>query len=106
MRKRFSARLVLVAAFLCSVAGEPQFVTAKTLEPIVYTVKIPAPETHFAEIEIEVPTGKRVSIDLMMAVWSPGFYRVEDYAGRVQSFSARGLDGTALQVGQPRRNRW
>jgi hypothetical protein len=28
----------------------------------------------------------------MMAVWSPGFYRVEDYAKRVQGLSARTTD--------------
>jgi predicted metalloprotease with PDZ domain len=42
----------------------------------------------------------------MMPVWSPGYYRVEDYAGRVPEFSARGPDGTALTVNKPKHNRW
>jgi predicted metalloprotease with PDZ domain len=42
----------------------------------------------------------------MMPVWSPGFYRVEDYANRIQSLSARAPDGKTLEVEQPRKNRW
>ena len=42
----------------------------------------------------------------MMPIWSPGFYRVEDYASRVQSLSARTSDGKTLAVEQPQKNRW
>jgi predicted metalloprotease with PDZ domain len=43
---------------------------------------------------------------MMMAVWSPGFYRAEDYANRVEGLSARSQSGAALEVQQPRKNRW
>ena len=59
-----------------------------------------------AEVDAMVPTGGRASIELMMAVWSPGFYRVEDYAKRVRDLSARAPDGTKLEVQQPKKNRW
>ena len=72
-------------------------------EPIVYTVKFPSPEKHVAEVEAVFPTEKRPSIELMMAVWSPGFYRVEDYAKRVEGLSARTPDGMALEVEHRRR---
>ncbi len=42
----------------------------------------------------------------MMAVWSPGFYRVEDYAKRVEDLGAVALDGTPLKVEHPEKNRW
>src|SRR6185295_5597185 len=64
------------------------------------------PETHYAEIEATIPTERRASIELMMPVWSPGFYRVEDYASRVQNLAARLPDGKALPVEQPQKNRW
>lgn len=41
-----------------------------------------------------------------MPVWSPGFYQVEDYAGRLDGFAARLPDGTELAVERPRTNRW
>ena len=75
-------------------------------EPIVYTVRFPSLETQVAEIEATVPTEGRASVDLMMAVWSPGFYRVEDYAGKVASLSAHAPDGAALAVERPAGNRW
>lgn len=101
---------VAVAAILIWLAGATQLGqligVARALDPIVYTIKVPAPDTHFAEVEVSVPTGKRASIEMMMAVWSPGFYRVEDYAGKVQGLSARTQDGKALQAEQPQKNRW
>jgi len=80
--------------------------TARAAEPAIYTVKLPAPDTHVAEVEAVFPTGKRATIELMMPVWSPGFYRVEDYAGRVRGLSARASDGKTLAVTQPQKNRW
>src|SRR5262249_54106915 len=44
--------------------------------------------------------------DLMMPVWSPGFYGLQNYAARVTAFTARGADGTALDVKKPSDNRW
>jgi predicted metalloprotease with PDZ domain len=74
--------------------------------PIVYTITFPAPAEHYSEIAATIPTDGQPSIDTMMAIWTPGFYRVEDYASRVQNVSARGPDGTVLRVTQPRKNRW
>lgn len=106
MQKRLSSRIILVGLLVWIVTPAQQALTAQPLEPIVYTIKFPAPDTHIADVEVSVPTGKRAVIDLMMAVWSPGFYRVENYANRVQDFSARTPEGTPLEVQQPEKNRW
>ena len=42
----------------------------------------------------------------MMPTWTPGFYRVEDYAARVQSLVAKTPDGATLDVTRPAPNRW
>lgn len=89
---------------LATLLGVAQQVRAA--EPIIYTVKFPAPETHLAEVEAVFPASKRTTIELMMPVWSPGFYRVEDYASRAQDLSARTADGQPLTVEQPQKNRW
>ncbi len=104
MRKHITRFSTLVAASLWLLGAMPQ--TARALEPLVYTVRFPAPETHLAEVEVAIPTSKRATIELMLPVWSPGFYRVEDYASRVQSLSARTSDGQALTVEQAQKNRW
>lgn len=79
---------------------------AEEAPPIVYTVRVPAPGTHTAEVEILLPTGGRPAVELMMAVWTPGFYRVEDYAEGVKALTARSVDGARLTVEAPRKNRW
>ena len=41
-----------------------------------------------------------------MPVWSPGYYRVQDYAKQVDSFAARTPDGMPLAVTHHEKNRW
>lgn len=92
--------LVVALVLVCASAA------THAAEPIVYTVKFPAPETHLAEVEAVFPANKRTAIELMLPIWSPGFYRVEDYASRVQDLSARTADRQPLVVEQPQKNRW
>ncbi|MBO0724111.1 MAG: M61 family metallopeptidase [Blastocatellia bacterium] len=106
MLNRSSSRIILALILIWMVGSAPGALAVLAPEPIVYTVRFPAPETHYAEIEAVIPTHGRASIELMSPIWSPGFYRVEDYAGRIQSLTARALDGKALEAQQPRKNRW
>src|SRR5262249_18283072 len=101
-----SSRARTVVALLIAGGCAASAVVARGAEPIVYTVKVPAPETHVAEVEAVVPTEGRLSIELMMPVWTPGYYRAEDYARCVKALSARTADGKSLAVEQPRKNRW
>jgi predicted metalloprotease with PDZ domain len=75
-------------------------------EPIRYTVRFPAPQSHYAEVTAEVPTNRRPDVDLMMAVWTPGSYLVREYARNVESVTARGQDGRALTIDKSRKNHW
>lgn len=79
---------------------------ALAIEPITFTVRFPAPDKHVAEIEAWYPTNGRASVELMMPIWTPGFYRVENYASQVRDLSANTPDGQALKVEQPKKNRW
>jgi predicted metalloprotease with PDZ domain len=79
---------------------------AAAREPIVHTVKFPEPAKHYCLVEVRAPAGKDGSVELMMAQWSPGFYRVERYADRLRDLSARTPDGRQLPVEQTRQNRW
>ncbi len=106
MKKQLLSRCMLAAILIWLAGTAPQSLIARTPEPIVYTIRFPSPDTHYAEVEAAIPTGRRASIELMMAVWSPGFYRVEDYANRVQGLAARIPDGRTLEVEQTRKNRW
>ncbi len=105
LRRQRTIRCALFAssAALCLV---PQVAVAQQLAPIQYTVSVAAPESHLAQVTARIPTGGKPSVDLMMAVWSPGYYVEEDYARHVQDLSARAPDGRALAVDKPQPNRW
>lgn len=62
--------------------------TAAPLEAIGYTLSFPAPHTHYVEVEASVPTGRKPSVELMMAVWTPGSYLVREYERNVENLSA------------------
>ena len=94
----------LGVALACLAA--PPAAIAERPEPLVYTVRVSRPSSQRAEVEVQVPTGRAASVEMMMPLWSPGFYRVEDYASRVEDFAARSADGAILPVEKTRPNRW
>lgn len=81
-------------------------VSAPRQEPVRYAVRIPAPATHELVVEAIFPAKTRGPIELMMPTWSPGYYRVEDYAAKVHDLAATDDAGRTLAVSKPRPNRW
>jgi predicted metalloprotease with PDZ domain len=79
---------------------------APEIEPIRYTVRFAMPSKHIAEVEGSYPTEGRATLELMMPIWTPGYYHVLNHAGQVQGFSARASDGRILVVAHPKSNRW
>jgi predicted metalloprotease with PDZ domain len=79
---------------------------AQALEPIRYTVSFPAPHTHYLEVEAAYPTGGRASIDLFMAVWTPGSYLIREYERHVEALAAADSARMSLAVEKTRKNRW
>ncbi|MCY4122683.1 MAG: hypothetical protein OXG72_17380, partial [Acidobacteria bacterium] len=80
--------------------------SAQSLDPISYTVRFPAPATHYAEVEAVVPADGREAIELMMAAWTPGSYLIREYARQVEAVRAAGSDGKTLAVVKSNKNRW
>ena len=75
-------------------------------EPVDYTVAFPDLSAHSATITARFPTSGKPTVDLMMAVWSPGYYKVENYADRVHDVAARSPSGAPLNVVHDARNHW
>src|SRR4051794_34486474 len=61
---------------------------AQQAEPIRYIVRIPAPATHYLEVEATYPTTGKAEVELMMAVWTPGSYLVREFARHVEQVLA------------------
>ena len=96
---------VLYAALAClAFAAGP--VRAQQAEAVRYTVRIPAPATHYLEVEATYPTSNKAAIELMMAVWTPGSYLVREFARHVEQVRARTPSGQALSVEKSSKNRW
>ena len=104
MRAAFRSTTTLLA-ILFSLATAAAQVRAQPVEPIRYTFRVVDAAKHIAEIEARIPASGS-ALDLMMPTWTPGFYRVEDYAARVQSLIATTPDGVTLDVTRPAPNRW
>ncbi len=79
---------------------------AQPAAPLRYTLRFPAPQTHYVEVEVVVPTERRAQVELMMAVWTPGSYLVREYERHVEALTATGEGGRALTVVKPVKNRW
>jgi hypothetical protein len=103
---RFAFGVFAAFAAFGALAPQTSTLTAQKLDPLIYTISFPQPASKTFDVKVEVPTGKRASVDLMMAIWSPGFYGIQNYADRVTAFSATAPDGVALEVTRPKPSRW
>ncbi len=108
MTTRRLSLTTLAALLVASSLAQSQLIRAQAASPtpLVYTVSFPEPASKTFTVDVAVPTDGRASVDLMMAIWSPGFYGLQNYADRVTAFSATAPDGAALTVTKPTPSRW
>ena len=81
-------RILLALACVCTVVFTTATPQAQALDPIRYTLRFPAPHTHYVNVEASSPTAGRPEVELMMAVWTPGSYLVREYARNVEGLAA------------------
>jgi predicted metalloprotease with PDZ domain len=96
-------RIFLAVLFVCTVVTHAAH--AQTLEPIRYTLRFPAPHTHYVEVEALLPTGGRPSLEVYMATWTPGSYLIREYQRHVEAVTAS-ASGKGLNVIKSTKNRW
>ena len=96
----------LVIAMACLLALTTSgTLNAQAVEPIRYTLRFPAPHTHYVEVEASIPTAGRPNIEVYMATWTPGSYLIREYERNVEAVTAS-TGTTALAVEKSRKNRW
>lgn len=105
MMQRPIAMATVFAMVTLGVAGASPAV-AQELAPIAYVISIPEPASNEIVVQATIPASGRPSLDLMMPTWSPGYYRVEDYAANVREVTARTLDGQPLVIEKTNANHW
>lgn len=62
-------------------------------EMMVYQLSMTNPNTHYFEVEIEIPINNKLLlgkkfVDIKMATWTPGSYLIREYAKNVEGFKA------------------
>jgi predicted metalloprotease with PDZ domain len=71
-----------------------------------YTLAMPAPQTHYFEVRMDLQGFGHEYTDLKMPVWAPGSYLVREFARHVERFKAQGANGQALAVEKLDKNTW
>jgi predicted metalloprotease with PDZ domain len=71
-----------------------------------YTVRFPAPATHYVEVEASFSIDGESPLELFMAVWTPGSYLVREYARNVENLAVFDATGAPVAVRKTRKNRW
>jgi predicted metalloprotease with PDZ domain len=99
-----SRRLVAVA-WLCTVVFAAAPARGQALDAIRYTLRFPAPHTHYVEVEAAIPTAGRAEVELYMATWTPGSYLIREYERHVEAVTAS-AGARAVSVAKSAKNRW
>lgn len=73
---------------------------------IAYTLRFPEATAHYMDVEMEVPSKGKKSLEIFMSVWTPGSYLVREYARNVISLDAVDDKGRVLDVVKTSKNRW
>src|SRR5689334_3208232 len=98
--------LVLMLAGLTLALRTNRLHGAEMPEPISYTLRFPAPQTHYVEVEARIPTDGQPTVELLMAVWTPGSYLLREYARNVESLTAATEAGAPLAAEKTSKNHW
>ncbi len=100
------ARARPALALLLCLATAAWAPAASAQQPVSYTLSAPDAAAHVASVRAIVPTGGHASVEMMMPIWTPGYYVVMDYAKNVHDFTAHTPGGAALKVTRPMPDRW
>jgi predicted metalloprotease with PDZ domain len=74
--------------------------------PIIYKVSFPAPEHHYAEVEVTFPDLTPGVLEARMSRSSPGRYAIHEYSKNVFDVRAYNAAGRALQIVRPNPYQW
>ncbi|MCC7126785.1 MAG: M61 family metallopeptidase [Acidobacteria bacterium] len=95
----------VLVALLAAVMITSMPIGAQAPEPIRYTLRFPAPQTHYVEVEAVYPAAGQQAVEIYMAVWTPGSYLVREYERHVEAVTAT-AGGRAVAAEKVKKNRW
>ena len=81
------------------------FLAAKSQVKISYEVSFKQPQTHYADVEMNLSGLSKPYIDVKMPVWTPGSYLIREFSKNVEGFTAS-AGASALKVEKVKKNTW
>lgn len=73
---------------------------------IEYTLNIKNPASHVYDVEISIKGIRENTVSVSMPAWSPGMYRIENYARNIQDFRAATSRNQPLKWDQTDKQTW
>lgn len=73
---------------------------------ITYHVRMEQPATHYYNMQMDIANVMRDTVEVKMAVWTPGSYLVREYAKNIDAVKATDNAGNALQIKKKDKNTW
>jgi predicted metalloprotease with PDZ domain len=103
--------LFVIVSLCLSVDGSGQPIYAENQIPargveISYSVTIKNPSSHLYEVEMLIKGIRETSVSVAMPAWSPGVYRIENYARNLQDFRASNTHNQPLKWEQLDKQTW
>ncbi len=95
MRNKVSIVLLFLLITLSSQAVE-----------INYIVSFPQPQTHYADVIMQVDGNKADIMDVKLPVWIPGSYMIREFSRFVDVFEVMDKDGKLLNCEKVDKNTW
>ena len=82
------------------------FIAIMAKPGIVYTVSMDKPASHVFNVTLNYDDINGPFTDLKMAVWSPGYYSIENYPQHVSNFNVTDENGKTLSWQKTGKNIW
>lgn len=73
---------------------------------LVYSLRMPKPQNHYYELEMDVTQLNQKSLVLKLPVWAPGSYLVREFAKNINLVKAFDEKGKELLVNKLAKNAW
>ena len=80
--------------------------TAACGAKISYSLKMPRPQNHYFQVEMQVEQVKQKTATVKLPVWAPGSYLVREFSRHLNQVKAYSLQGAALPVIKKTKNAW
>ena len=102
MKVRTRALLLGLVSFLFVFCGPP----LQAERTMAFTVSMEDPHTHYYHVSLRCEGFTEETQNFKLPVWTPGYYRIMDYAKNVLNFKAEDGSGNPLDWVKTTKNTW